>query len=305
MKFYVGVTDNSWFQYLAKHEPDEVNFWKPSGKTGFSAINPGDLFLFKLKSPYNHIAGGGFFVRHLTLPLTLAWEAFREKNGAPNYRTLHQTISSNRNDNLKNPTIGCSILSQPFFFPQDQWIPAPENWKRNIVSGKSYTTSDYIGKNLFDAVIQRIQPEGYSPGSALIGERSPQYSHLMTKVRLGQGAFRVLVTESYHRRCAITGERTLPVLEAAHIKPFSENGPNQVNNGLLLRSDLHILFDKGYLTVTEDFSIEVSKRIKEEFENGRDYYAFHGNRLKKIPSIQTEKPDSKFIQWHNDHVYLP
>ncbi len=305
MKFWVGVTDNNWFQYLAKNKPDEINFWKPSGKSGFSAINPGDLFLFKLKSPNNHIAGGGFFVRHLTLPLTLAWEAFKEKNGAPDYTTLYQTISAIRNDNSKNPNIGCSILSQPFFFPRDQWIPAPEDWKRNIVIGKGYSTNDLIGKHLINSVFQRIQQSGYSTDMSVLEEISPQYSHLMTKVRLGQGAFRVLVTESYNRRCAITGERTLPVLEAAHIKPISENGPNQVNNGLLLRSDLHILFDKGYLTVTEGLNIEVSKRIKEEFENGRDYYAFHGKRLEIVPYIHTERPNSKFIHWHNDHVYLP
>ena len=47
----------------------------------------------------------------------------------------------------------------------------------------------------------------------------------LIRPRLGQGAFRVLVTEAYHRRCAFTGERTLPVLNAAHIKPYSQNGP--------------------------------------------------------------------------------
>jgi putative restriction endonuclease len=80
--------------------------------------------------------------------------------------------------------------------------------------------------------------------------------------RLGQGAFRVLVTDAYQRRCAVTGERTLPVLESAHIKPYARSGPHSNNNGLLLRSDLHKLFDLGYITVTGDMRIEVSKRIK-------------------------------------------
>jgi hypothetical protein len=47
---------------------------------------------------------------------------------------------------------------------------------------------------------------------------------LMVRPRLGQGSFRVLVTETYQRRCALTGEKTLPVLEAAHIKPYAELG---------------------------------------------------------------------------------
>jgi putative restriction endonuclease len=125
------------------------------------------------------------------------------------------------------------------------------------------------------------------------------------RARLGQGAFRVLVTDAYDRRCAITGLHTLPVLQAAHIKPVAETGPNRVNNGLLLRSDLHLLFDGGYLTITEDFHIEVSKRIKQEYENGRDYYALHGRRLEVIPSNPIERPSSEFIEWHNNHVFAP
>ena len=51
------------------------------------------------------------------------------------------------------------------------------------------------------------------------------------------------MTDAYERRCAVTGEKTLPVLEAAHIRPYALLGPHRVNNGLLLRSDLHKLFD--------------------------------------------------------------
>ena len=83
---------------------------------------------------------------------------------------------------------------------------------------------------------------------------------------MGQGAFRVLVTDAYTRRCSVTGERTLPVLEAAHIKPFAVAGPHIISNGLLFRSDVHKLFDTGYLTITSDHKTEVSRRIKEEFE---------------------------------------
>jgi len=101
-----------------------------------------------------------------------------------------------------------------------------------------------------------------------------------------------------------TGERTLPVLEAAHIKPYSEEGPHLVSNGLLLRSDLHILFDDGYLTVTEDLRVDVSKCIKEEFENGREYYQYRGKPLFKIPGATYEHPSPEFLRWHNVHKFL-
>lgn len=61
----------------------------------------------------------------------------------------------------------------------------------------------------------------------------------------------------------MTGEKTLPVFEAAHIRPFSKEGPHLPSNGLLLRADLHTLFDRGLMTITEDNRIEVSGHIKE------------------------------------------
>jgi HNH endonuclease len=62
------------------------------------------------------------------------------------------------------------------------------------------------------------------------------------KPRLGQSSFRVLVTDAYKRRCAITGENTLVALEAAHIVPYSKDGSHEIRNGLLLRADFHRLF---------------------------------------------------------------
>lgn len=126
---------------------------------------------------------------------------------------------------------------------------------------------------------------------------------VLTKVRLGQGAFRVLVTDAYNRKCAISGERTLPVLEAAHMKPYAESGPHFISNALLLRSDLHKLFDSGYLTITQDLKVEVSRRIKEEFENGKEYYRFHGGSLYNLPNRLMDKPVSKFVEWHNVNKY--
>jgi putative restriction endonuclease len=105
----------------------------------------------------------------------------------------------------------------------------------------------------------------------IVEEEEARYGEeFVMRAQLAQGAFRVLVTEAYTRRYAVTGERTLPVLQAAHIKPFAKSGPHRVDNGLLLRSGLHTLFDRGYVTVTPEHRVEVSRRIREEFENGRD-----------------------------------
>lgn len=70
--------------------------------------------------------------------------------------------------------------------------------------------------------------------------------------------------------------------------------------GLLLRSDIHKLFDNGYITITNDYHIEVSKAIKEEFENGREYYQYHSKQLLNLPVKQIDKPSERFIRWHNN-----
>lgn len=82
----------------------------------------------------------------------------------------------------------------------------------------------------------------------------------------------ILVADAYQRRCAITGERTMPVLQAAHIRSFGQEGPNAVNNGILLRSDMHALFDAGYITIDDDLRVVVSKRLHDDYGNGKDYY---------------------------------
>ena len=126
----------------------------------------------------------------------------------------------------------------------------------------------------------------------------------MTPGRLGTGAFRGPVTEAYNRRCAIPGERTLPVLDAAHIKPYAEMGPHLIANGLLLRSDFHILFDDGYITITDDLRVQVSGKIKEKFENGREYYQYGDRPLLITPKHSDERPSPDFLRWHNTERFL-
>src|SRR5437763_1089455 len=134
MRIYVGVTDKDWFDQLQEMRPDEVNFWRPGGRSGFRALAQGEPFLFKLHSPNHFVVGGGFFVSFSPLPLSLAWDAFGEKNGVRDKQAFLRRILHYRNKSLTpgaDPTIGCIILTQPFFFSRDEWIPIPANWPMN------------------------------------------------------------------------------------------------------------------------------------------------------------------------------
>lgn len=144
----VAVTDYDWFQALRVREDwPEVNFWAPSG-ANFRALQPGELFLFKLHAPRNYIVGGGVFAHSITLPCSLAWETFGQANGAADLAQMR-------------------------------------------------------------ARIMRYRQVGTA-------------------------------------------------LDAAHIRPYAEGG-ELVANGLLLRRDIHCLFDLGYVTVTPEHVFEVSR----------------------------------------------
>jgi HNH endonuclease len=306
MKLWIGVTDKNWFDHLSRFAPDEVNFWQPSGSKTFRVLQSGEPFLFKLHSPNNFIVGGGFFVRYSALPASLAWDAFQRKNGVDSFDELVARVRRYRpNDDSLDPVIGCNVLAEPFFIDQRRWIPIPESFALNIVSGKSYDTTTDEGANVWAGVRQAISSLDVARDAMAVdpygGERYGEA--YLTRGRLGQGAFRVLVTDAYQRRCAVTGERTLPVLEAAHIKPYSLSGPHRINNGILLRSDLHKLFDLGYVTVTPELRLEVSPRLKAEWENGREYYAYHGRELKFRPLESVHLPSNEYLSWHNENKF--
>jgi putative restriction endonuclease len=307
MKIWVGVTDDGWFRYLRGLRPDEVNFWQPSGLRQFRVLQSGEPFLFKLHSPKNFIVGGGFFIRHSPLPASVAWDAFGEKNGVRSYEELLTRVRHyRRDDGAVDPVIGCNVLAEPFFLSEEHWIPVPTDWAANIVQGKTYDSEEPGGHHLWFAVQQvRGEPMGeiVNPGGLQVADADRFGSAYLTRSRLGQGAFRILVTDAYERRCAVTGEKTLPVLEAAHIKPYAMRGPHLVRNGLLLRSDLHKLFDLGYVTVTPELRFEVSPRLRQEWQNGHEYYAYDGQDLRFQPADMANRPDREFLTWHNEQCF--
>jgi putative restriction endonuclease len=301
MNLYVGVTDSQWFEQLKSLEsPEDVNFWQPGGRQQFRSLLPGELFLFKLHHPDNFIVGGGVFAHSSLLPISLAWEAFGLSNGAKSFSEMRAKIAGIRrqtSDRTNDFTIGCIILEQPFFLPKEKWIPVPSDWKLNIVQGKRYDTYVEPGRSLYQQLQLRLTRD------YIAADNTEKYGkpHLISP-RLGQGSFRVMVTDAYERRCAVSKERTLPALDAAHIIPYSESGQHVVNNGILLRRDIHALFDQGYLTISPEHIVEVSGKIKEEFDNGRDYYKYHG-QLINLPVSSDYIPSPEYLEWHNTNIY--
>ncbi|MCK9367040.1 MAG: HNH endonuclease [Metallibacterium scheffleri] len=311
MKFWVGVTDNDWFKFLAARKLDEVNFWQPSSRPLFSDAPTGLPFLFKLKRPHNHIAGGGFYVAHTTLPVTLAWEIFGEKNGAASFDQLQSLLGPLRQHQAATNEIGCTVLSSPFFFPQSEWIKDPAGWAQNIVRGKMYDDSTTDARAIWNDLQPRLAaalnnaPAGGPLDGLRVEEPVQKFgTPLLFKPRLGQASFRVLVTDAYKRRCAITGENTLVALEAAHIVPYASDGSSHdIRNGLLLRADFHRLFDAGLVSITPEMKIKVSRRIRETWFNGKVYYRLNDQPLSAVPDSIAQRPDPDRLNWHYNNVF--
>lgn len=310
MTGYIANTDQKWFDFLRSLGPqEEVNFWNPSDHYMFRGP-VGSPFLFRLKAPVNMIGGFGIVALADRMPEWLAWECFGQGNGAADLGAMRSQIGRLResSDIQKRDTldqIGCIILSRPVFFPPDLWIPQPTDWQKANLRYARYDLNAGEGKRVWEACVERAQAlplptvDPPLPGLAA-GDRFG--TPTLVAPRLGQGVFRIAVTRAYDSACAVTHEHSLPALEAAHIRPYGQGGDHDVRNGLLLRSDLHRLFDRGYVTVTPDHRVEVSQRLKDHFSNGRSYYPLHGQQV-AVPRTVNLQPDPLLLQWHNEQVF--
>jgi putative restriction endonuclease len=309
VKGYVGVTDGSWYRFLAaRPEITEVNFWQPSGGRAFRVLEPGEPFLFKTHHPDNRVVGGGFFSGFAVLPLAEAWTLFGEANGAADLMTMRQRIGQYRRAAIgpgEDPLIGSIFVRDTVFFPSGGEMEPPPEFAANIVQGKSYLLAEEPAASYFEEALRRLL--GHELGGELEsawGRPGPMFGdpRLLPR-RLGQRSFQAVVTNAYHRRCAITGDRIRPVLQAAHIRPVASGGEHRLDNGLLLRSDAHILYDAGYLGVDPKHRLLVSPRLRNEFGNGEEFYARDGQVI-DLPDRRIDRPSSEYLEWHLDERYL-
>jgi putative restriction endonuclease len=304
---YVYPTDRDWYRFLSE-EPnvDEVNFWRPGGRQPFRQLRPGDLFLFRFGKPDNAITGGGTYTHFSFAPIAQAWEAFGRKNGTADYNTFLRLLARYKElegvpERVATAVIGCIVLTAPFFLPRDRWIPIPADYEVNSPQGQRFDDFSRTGQFLMTAVLDAAR----DVPTARVREQQGQevrFGESVVKRRLGQGGFSLLVADAYEKRCAVSGERTYPVLEAAHIVPVSHGGMHRPDNGLLLRSDIHKLFDRGYVTVRPDGEFAVSPKLRDEWHNGRIYYDLDGHRI-RLPNALEHHPSPEFLEWHNDVIY--
>ena len=311
MEGTIAITDFDWYKTLLAGGPhEEVNFWLPSARRAFRAPLHSPFF-FKLRHPHNAIAGFGLFQRYVPLPDWLAWEAFGEKNGCRSFPAMRDRIARIRagygyQEEGGSNEIGCVLVARPVFFPENEWVKQPADWKVRTQRAKKYDLTMGEGQRVWHECQDRLHIGSHRHLLfAVDSERADPVEFMLAtaRQRLGQGTFRIEVTQAYDRACAVTGEHSLPALEAAHIRPVCDDGPMAVSNGLLLRADLHRLFDRGYLTVTPEHRLKVSGRLKADFSNGKSYYPFDDQEV-HVPDEPGLRPSPDFLAWHNERCFM-
>lgn len=315
MQPFIALTDQRWFEFLSSCAEngivDEVNFWSPESPDPLKKFAPGEPIFFRLKKPHYAIVGYGFFAHFHLFDLDMAWELFDWKNGDPDKLRFFQRIGEYRGVDLLDPArlaerkqIGCTILRDARFWPASRWIPWGEEmgWAPNVVRGKTEKDPrrvEILLRSLSGEAPSEFKADAFAPLEA--DERIivlSKHSH-----RIGQGTFRARLLDVYDGSCAITGEHTEPVLDAAHIQPYLGPRSNHIQNGLLLTKEFHALFDLGYVTVTPDYVIRISPRLHADWKNGRRYLLYDGKPLVQVPRRNDDRPNREVLAWHNKRVF--
>lgn len=317
MQPFIANTDKPWFDFLstqigASGRIDEVNFWQPKSTRPMKRMAPGEPVFFRLKKPDFAVAGFGFFAHFEVVSVEEAWDLFGWKNGAPTRMGFLRSIGGFRGEDLSRPEnrrkpLGCTILREATFWPDALWVPwrREMGWHDNIVQGKTERDPRRAAL-LLDRLAGRLDPPpDLAEAFRVLDVDEDQRRRVVAEQlrREGQGTFRLRLMDAYGR-CAITGEKTRPVLDAAHIQPYLGPSSNHVQNGLLLTKEFHALFDRGYVTVTPDHEVQVSEALREHWQNGVRYYAYHGRALKKLPEREQLRPSRDALAWHRENVFL-
>lgn len=297
----IAPTDLDWFELLSGGLPtSDVNFWTPT-PWNISRLGQGERFYFLLKAPYRKVGGYGHFRYYENMSAKEAWNRYGKGNGVNDLAELVARTAKYADRHSatfvpsENPEIGCIILERPVFFeeraffkPEDYGKPFP----RQVVRLK-YFDEDF-GE---DGVGGVEPPAGTHKPFQLVDEKGRNYKSRRVRDRAGQVVFRQKILAAYGYRCCVTGERSLEVLDAAHIQPYVNIESNHIQNGLAFRTDFHKLFDAGLLSIDDDYRLVTSNRLKSKI-----YASYHGQEV-FVPDEVSRKPSKEALEVHRTVVF--
>lgn len=289
----VALTDYNWYNCLRDYSNiNIVNFWTPT-PWNIKNLKVGGYVFFLLKARFGRkICGYGEFIRYENSTVSTAWNTFGKQNGVDSLEEFNDRIRKYTNKNSNSGfkgiehIIGCVILENLVFFDLNNLKETRDfGWviPNQVVKFKSV---DYNGIPTFIA---------NEPSDFTLIKDKVKYRNTTSKERVGQSKFRNDIMNAYGKKCCITGETTSEILEAAHIQEYISEESNHIQNGLLLRADLHKLFDAGLITINDEYKIQVSR-----FLDSSNYQSLDG---KKINLPDTGLPSLEALKWHNTNLF--
>jgi len=170
-----------------------------------------------------------------------------------------------------------------------------------------------ISENEFDVILrvgfaaQLVEPEKNSDEIPGFNEPQAAFERPIIEMTISRPfrdrAFMTAVRAAYENRCAFTGLRLIngggrPEVQAAHIRPVAENGPDAVRNGIALSGTFHWLFDRGLISMSDDYRILVSDKVPEQ---ARRILNSSGKAI--VPQSALYRPNQLYLKFHRDSVF--
>lgn len=140
----------------------------------------------------------------------------------------------------------------------------------------------------------------------LLGNKKGYYKESSVKIRVNQSFFRETILSSYNNKCCITGLNIPELLVASHIIPWSKDEKNRLNpeNGLCLNSIYDKAFDRGFLTINQDYKIKLSSKIYEYMPNNEIDNIFLKYLDREIILPDKFLPNKGFLNYHFTNIFL-
>jgi putative restriction endonuclease len=177
---------------------------------------------------------------------------------------------------------------------------SPEDFKRIVEMGLQE------GASLLPRIGEFEPSAGFAePQAPFIFEEQRERSNFTVSRIIRDRIFRRVVLRAYDQRCAITGLRLIngrgrAEVDAAHIRPVEEGGPDIVNNGIALSGTAHWMFDRGLIGLSNNLEILISRQANDQ-ESIRELINETGRAL--APIRPADRPHPHFLQWHRENCF--
>lgn len=178
------------------------------------------------------------------------------------------------------------------------------------LSNEDFARIIELGLDAEDDILPRVGDLAAATG---FQDAQTPFQHMPARERVNQLTsravrdrnFRKNVLRAYGERCAITGLRLIngggrAEVEAAHIRPVAQDGPDIVSNGIALSGTVHWMFDRGLVGLSEDLTVMVSRQSN-DVEAVKSMINTSGRLL--VPDRPANKPRSEFVEWHRINCF--